>query len=67
MRRLSDFQNDEIKNLEKIKASGFIHTQIPGWFGAGYTDCYYDKNNNGICDDAERGSLTIAYVSNTKK
>lgn len=63
MKKLEDFQDKRISKPEEIKGGGFVHTQVPGWWGVGFTDVYYDKNNNGTCDDNERGSFNFAYVS----
>lgn len=66
MKKLNDFKNQSIENLENIQGGStrkgeFVHTHIV-MFNLTSRDVYYDKNGNGMCDDNETSSLSLVVA-----
>lgn len=66
MKKLSDFKDQSIGNLENIKGGSknkgeFVHTYVAllNWSSR---DVYYDNNGNGKLDDDEVTSLSMVIA-----
>lgn len=69
MKRLNDFKKESVSNLESIqggfteKKGKFVSTDFITWFNWSVSDVFYDANDNGIIDNDEGKSLSIATAS----
>lgn len=70
MKTLNDFKELNNDYLKTIKG-GLLDSSKGKFVQTGFVllnnscqDVYYDSNNNGTCDDSERASLSLVYVTN---